>query len=130
MKPSIKKINIDYPEIPIDDQSLPNISLILPYDSKMKKQPELFNFMTNEADKIEEELLIKYPKEKVVPVVNKLRHLIKGMHCRSDGKTVGIFVSPFAEKIYYFTPSHLEDHTLPVLVQRKEVFNIRYDANQ
>ncbi|MDE3183513.1 MAG: hypothetical protein KGM16_08850 [Bacteroidota bacterium] len=124
MKPSTKKINIDYPEIPFDEQSQPVISLILPYDSKMKKQPELFNFMTARADKIEEELLIKYPKEKVVPVVNKLRHLIKGMKCRADGKTVGIFVSPFAEKIYYFTPSHLDDHELPVLVQREEVFNI------
>ena len=130
MKPSIKKNNIDYPEINVDEQSQPVISLILPYDSKMKKQPELFNFMTARADKIEEELLIKYPKEKVVPVVNKLRHLIKEMKCRSDGKTVGIFVSPFAEKIYYFTPSHLEEHTLPVLVQREEVFNIKYNSNQ
>jgi hypothetical protein len=129
MKPITKKNNIDYPEINVDEQSQPAISLILPYDSKMKKQPDLFDFMTNEADKIEKELLIKYPKEKVVPVVNKLRHLIKEMKCRSDGKTVGIFVSPFAEKIYYFTPSHLDDRKLSVLVKYDEAF-FGYTGNQ
>ena len=113
---------MDYLEIPVDGQSLPRISLILPYNLKMKKQPELFNFMAAEADKTEKELLMEYPKEKVVPVINKLRHLIKGMHCSPDGKTAGIFISPFAEKIYYFTPSHLEDRTLPVLVKHDETF--------
>lgn len=122
MKLSTKKINIDYPEIPFDDESLPSVSLVIPYNSKMKKQPELFNFMTAQADKIEKELLIKYPKEKAIPVINKLRCIVKEMRCRSDGKTVGIFVSPFAEKIYYFTPSHLEDRRIPVLVKHDETF--------
>ena len=122
MKPSTRKNNIDYPEITVDDESLPSISLILPYNLKMKKQPELFNFMTAQADKLEEELLMKYSREKTVPVINKLRNLIKEMRCRSDGKTVGIFVSSFAEKIYYFTPSHLDDRRLPVLVKHDEAF--------
>ena len=95
----------------------------------MKKQPDLFNFMTGLADKIEEELLIKHPKEKAIPVINKLRSLIKEMRCRSDGKSVGIFVSPFAEKIYYFTPSNLEEHKLPVLVKHDNPF-LGYNRNQ
>ena len=129
MKHSTKKDNIDDHQITDDDQNLPRISLIIPYNLKMKKQPDLFNFMTAQADKIEKELLMKYPGEKVVPVINKLRHLIKGMRCCSHEKTVGIFVSPFAEKIYYFTPSNLGDRKLPVLVKYDEAF-FGYTGNQ
>lgn len=98
MKSSAIKNNLDIPKDPFDDQNQPGISLILPCTLKMKKQPDLFNFMTELADKIEGELLIKHPKEKAIPVINKLRRLIKEMRCGSDGKSVGIFVSRFAKK--------------------------------
>lgn len=123
MTPITKKIKNDYSEITDDEQGMPRISLVIPYSLKMKKQPDLFNFMTAKVDKIEKEILMKCPEEKAVPLIKKLRHLIKGMKCRSDGKTVGIFVSSLAAKIYYFTPSHLEEHKLPVLVHREEESN-------
>ncbi len=111
------KSKIEYPEITEEYEATPRISLVLPYTSKMKKQPELLNFLTSQADNVEKELLMDYPEERVVPVIKELRKLIKGVRCRSDGKSVGIFVSPVAAKVFYFTPSHLETYTLPVLVQ-------------
>ena len=130
MKPSAKKNKATSAENTLYDPSLPSISLILPFDSKMKHQSGLLNYMTDQADKVEEGLLKEYSKEKVLPVMNKLRHLIKGMRCRSDGKTVGIFVSSFAEKIYYFTPTHLEERRLPVLAHRQELFNKNKSEDQ
>lgn len=110
------KLNI---RVPDDQQNFPRVSLIIPFDSRMKKQPGLFNLLTTAADKTEKQLLVNYSKERVVPVIKKLRNLIKSMTCKSDQKTIGIFVSPHVEKLYYFTPSDpAKDYLPPVLVVR------------
>ena len=102
-----------------DDETLPRISLIIPYDPKMKSQLGLFNLLTAAADKTEKELMINYPEERVIPVIKKLRCLIKSMVCSTHEKSIGIFVSPLSEKVYYFTPTNIsEDYVPPVLVQR------------
>jgi hypothetical protein len=106
---------------PDDQENFPRVSLIIPFDSKMKKQPGLFNLLTFAADKTEKELMVNYPKERVVPVINKLRHLMESMVCKSNGKTIGIFVSPNLEKLYYFTPSDpAKSYIPPVLVIRPD----------
>ncbi|MEP6627769.1 MAG: hypothetical protein ABJA32_07285 [Ginsengibacter sp.] len=100
-----------------DPENFPRVSMIIPFDSKMKKQPGLFMLLTSAADKTEKELLVNYSKERVEPVINKLRHLIKSMNCKSNEMTIGIFVSPHMEKLYYFTPTDLaKDYVPPVLV--------------
>ena len=105
--------------MPDNDESLPRISLVIPFDPKMRSQPGLINILTAAADKTEKELMINYPEERVIPVINKLRCLIKSMVCSSHEKSIGIFVSPLSEKVYYFTPKNLsEDYFPPVLVQR------------
>ena len=101
-----------------EEESLPRISLIIPYNSKMKTQPGLFNLLTAAADKTEKELMISYPEERVIPVIRKLRCLIKSIACSTSEKSIGIFVSPLTEKVYYFTPATLsKDYVPPVLVQ-------------
>ncbi len=106
------------PLIPSGYKAMPRISLILPFTPKMKKYPEFFNELMCEAEKIENELLKNYSKEEVTDLINKFRTLIEGMHCPSYGKCTAIFVSPIAAKVYYFTPSHLEEHIPGVLVQK------------
>ena len=69
------KNNKDYPDLP-DAESLPCISLILPFDLKMKKENGLFNLLTVAADKIEIDLLRNYPERRVAEVIKKLRKLI------------------------------------------------------
>ena len=113
------KNKIDYTEITNSEESFPRISLIIPFDRKMRSQPDLFNLLTAAADKTEKELMIDYPEESILPVIKKLRCLIKSMVSIPDEKSIGIFVSPLTEKVYYFTPSNpSKDYFPPVLVQR------------
>ena len=105
-----------------DKQNFPRVSLIIPFNSKMKKQAGLFNLLTLAADKTERELMVKYSKERVMPVIKKLRLLIKSMICKRDQKTIALFVCPHSEKLYYFTPSDpAKDYFPPVLVARLDV---------
>lgn len=107
MKKSIESTSI------IEEYEIePRISVVLPFNQKMKKQPELVAILTAEADKIEKKLLINFPEVKVEPVVKKLGNLITRIHSTPNGKSVGIFISSLTEKVYYFSPSHLEDYKL------------------
>ena len=112
------KKNPDSSEIPNLEDCAPRISIIIPYDRKGNKPETLFNNLLLEADKIEKELMKRYPKEKASPVIDKLRHLIQNIPPGKEGKSMGIFVSPCTEKIYYFTPTDPSQTYLPpVLVK-------------
>jgi hypothetical protein len=103
----------DLAEIPIK----PCITLIIPFEGKMKNKTYMDYLLKVKADEIEKQLLNDNPRETVSPLINKLRNTLKTVHCAREGKTIGVFVSPSAEKVYYFSPSHLEDFKLPVLVK-------------
>jgi hypothetical protein len=97
------KHNKDYPDMPTAAESQPRVSLILPFELKMNQEKGLFDLLTLSADKIEKELRLRYSKERTMPVIKKLRHLIGGIHCQPNNQNIGIFVSPFIEKVYFFT---------------------------
>jgi hypothetical protein len=105
---------------PAEIQATPRITLIIPYEGKLKNQTHLDSLLRKKADETEKELLNHYPSETVLPLVNKLRNIITKVERADEGKTIGIFVSPWAERVYYFSPSHLEDFKLPVLVKTGE----------
>ncbi|MGN6297633.1 MAG: hypothetical protein ACTHM7_12685 [Ginsengibacter sp.] len=107
----------DGPGNPAEIHATPRITLIIPYEGKLKNPKHLDTLLRKKADETEKELLNDYPSETVLPLIDKLRNIIKQVQCADDGKTIGIFVSPWAEKVYYFSPSHLEDFKLPVLVK-------------
>ena len=110
--------NIDCSETPDLQDCAPRISIIIPYDRKSNKQEMLLNNLLLEADRIEKELMKNYSEEEASPVINKLRHLIQGISPGKEGKSMGIFVSPCTEKVYYFTatdPSQI--YFPPVLVR-------------
>ena len=93
------------------------VTLIIPYAAKMKNKTHLHNLLRSKVDETEKELLNAYSPDTVLQLINKLRNAMTLAHCPGQGKSIGIFVSQVAEKVYYFTPSHLEDHRLPVLVK-------------
>ena len=109
--------NTDGQGNPDEIQPTPRITLIIPYEGKITNKTHFDSLLRLKADETEKELLSVYPKETVLPLINKLRSVLKTVECASQGKTIGIFVSSWAEKVYYFTPSHLEDFKLPVLVE-------------
>jgi hypothetical protein len=107
----------DSQENPAEIQTKPCITLIIPYEWKMKNKTYLDSLLRLKADETEKELLNNYPMETVSSLVNKLRNMLKEVRCPSKGKTIAIFISPSAEKVYYFSPSHLEDFKLPGLME-------------
>lgn len=123
-----KKLTVKNNKLPdemlSDSKNLPRVSLIIPFRHEMTKQPGLVKLLVSAANKVEQSLMIKYSVERVIPVMKKLRHLIKDVKCRKDEKTLAIFVSPLSEKIYYFTPSKALRY-LPVLVKKI----IKWDKN-
>ena len=54
---SYMKNKKEYIKKPDNDESLPGISLVIPFDPKMRSQPGLFNMLTAAADKTEKELM-------------------------------------------------------------------------
>jgi hypothetical protein len=51
--------------------------------------------------KIEKELLTHYLTEKAIPVIIKLKALIRNLNFNTHTNSIAIFVSPVAEKVYY-----------------------------
>ena len=106
------KESIDYSVIPDFEECLPRISLIIPYSPTRKTQAELISWLTLEADRIENDLMKNYCNEKTTLIIKKLRHLIEGISLKRD-KSIGIFLSPSSEKVYYFTPTDPSKISLP-----------------
>ena len=103
----MKKIK-EYLKMPDAVKSLPLISLVFPFELKMNQQLSLTNMLTLAADNEEKKLALKYPEERVGPLIKKLRHLIAGIPCRKDKMSLCILVSPLIEKVYYFSPGGKE----------------------
>lgn len=91
-------------EIEVQDISkdLPFISLITPFEPKMRVKTVLASGLDTAADNIQKELLEKYPEDQAMPVVKKLRNMIKDLNYNTRTKSIAIFISPLIEKVYYY----------------------------
>ncbi len=79
----------------------PAISVILPFEPKMKPKTELSYSLEMAAEKVEKELSENYPDDMSMLVMQKLRALIKGLNFNSYKKSIAIYVSPVFEKVLY-----------------------------
>ncbi len=80
---------------------LPAVSLILPFEPKLSPRPELEYRLKMAVNKTEKELMANYPPEKVQPLMDKLRKLVGGINFSTHKKSLGIFISPVVEKMFY-----------------------------
>jgi len=80
---------------------LPCISIIMPFEPKIGLKKELDYKLKMAKNKIEKELELNYPEDRVLPVLNKLNLILEGLNYNTHKKSVAIFVSPLVEKIYY-----------------------------
>ena len=88
-----------------DLEKSPHTSLIVPFSEEMRKQGGLLRLLTSATDKAAKELMIKYPKDQATLLINKLRKATEEVTAIPNEKTLAIFVSRFAKKIYFFTPT-------------------------
>lgn len=80
---------------------LPAVSIILPFNPVITRKADLeYNLMLI-MHKIEQELLTLYTAEKVVPVLIKLKNVIRNISYSTHKKSIAIFVSPVIDKVYY-----------------------------
>jgi len=79
----------------------PAVSVIVPFEPKMSLKSEITHSLKIAADKVERELLESYPNELAVPVLEKLRAIIKNLNFNTHKKSIAIYVSPVFEKVLY-----------------------------
>jgi len=82
-------------------QYLPAVSIILPFQPVIIKKRQLEYSLMLILKKIEQELLNNYAAENAVPVILKIKNVIRSLNYSSHKKSIAIFVSPVIEKVYY-----------------------------
>ena len=97
-----------YPDIAIQQRQvigkikyLPAVSIILPFHPVITKKDELKYSLMLIMHKIEQDLLTRYAAEKAVPVLIKLKNVIRNLNYRTHKRSIAIFVSPVVDKVYY-----------------------------
>jgi hypothetical protein len=90
-------------------EDIPFGSIIIPFEPKMKIKFAFDNIINDAAAKTEKELMESFPENKSAQVIRKMHHALHSLNfSEHKGKSIGIFVSPLIEKVYYFnyhTPS-------------------------
>lgn len=79
----------------------PAVSVILPFEPKMGLKTELAHKLKIAADQVEKELKEHYPVEIALPVINKLKGIIKNLNFNTHKKSIAIYISPVFEKVLY-----------------------------
>jgi hypothetical protein len=77
------------------------MSLIIPFDPQTTAKAVLVTRLNNAVAKITEDLKEQYPDDKWLPAVKRLGHIIKDLNYYTFKKSIAIFMSPLAEKVYY-----------------------------
>jgi Bacterial archaeo-eukaryotic release factor family 3 len=85
----------------IGTRYLPAVSIILPFEPKMSPKAEVEYRLKIALGKVEKELMQNYSAEKVIPVINKLHQIARGLNFNTHKKSIAIFVSPLVEKVFY-----------------------------
>src|SRR6185295_8284129 len=79
----------------------PAVSIILPFEPKMSIKAELEHALKLACQQVEKELRASYPDEQAMPVLEKLRTLIRNLDYSTYKKSIALFVSPLLEKVLY-----------------------------
>lgn len=79
----------------------PAVSIILPFEPKMRLKAELSHLLKVTIDKVAKELKENYPWDVSALVLEKLKSLIKTLNFGTHKKSVAIYVSPVFEKVIY-----------------------------
>lgn len=96
-----------------DYLNAPHISLVIPFEPKMKNKMQLQKVLTGYATQTEKDLLRKYGADEVRNVMKKLKSVISKIDDPAD-KSIAIFISRGTEKVIYFDHSdYVQNHPLP-----------------
>jgi len=99
--------------------NVPAVSIILPFHPIVAGKKELEYQLKRALEKVESGLMGHYSSDFAIPVLEKLRGMIRTLNYNTHKKSVAIFVSPLVEKVYYL------DVPLEEKIVVDETFEIR-----
>ncbi len=105
----------------------PAVSVIMPFEPKMKLKKELIQSLEHAADKVEEELLESYPGEMGNLVIQKLKAIINNLNFSTHKNSIAIYVSPVFEKVLYLD---MEVEQRIVVAESFEIRDLVYNKKQ
>lgn len=105
----------------------PAVSVIMPFEPKMKLKKELIQSLEIAADKVEEQLLESYPGEMGNLVIQKLKAIIKNLNFSTHKNSIAIYVSPVFEKVLYLD---MEVEQRIVVDESFEIRDLVYNKKQ
>jgi len=82
-------------------QKMPSVALVLPFDPKMTPRQEMDKTQRTLLERVEKELLSHHGAEDAMPVIRKLRQLVRGLNYSTLRKSIAVFVSPEVAKVCY-----------------------------
>jgi hypothetical protein len=80
---------------------LPTVSIVMPFAPVTMPKKQLEQQFKTALAKVEAKLMNDYGVQKALPVIIKLRDKISKLNYNSTKKSVAIFVSPIADRMYY-----------------------------
>lgn len=80
---------------------LPAVSVVMPFHPVLSAKRDLEHNLRRAVEKVESALMQQYPGDRAMPVLEKLRKLVRELNYNTHKKSVAIFVSPVMEKVYY-----------------------------
>jgi hypothetical protein len=90
-------------EVQIDVLYLPSVAIILPFQPVMTPKAELQQRIKTVANKVERDIMASYPRQQALPVIIRLRSVIRNLNYNTLQKSIAIFVSPIIEKVFYLS---------------------------
>jgi Bacterial archaeo-eukaryotic release factor family 3 len=79
----------------------PFVSIVMPFTPVITLKKDLEYLLKSALSKIEANLIKNYPNDKAMPVIIKLKNLVRSLNYNTHKKSIAIFVSPVVEKVYY-----------------------------
>lgn len=84
-----------------ETDNAPAVSLIQSFQPKMSSKSDIDHRLKSVVGKAEKELLALYPADRVLPVIQRLQHVLQDLNYYTHKMSIAIFVSPAEEKVAY-----------------------------
>ena len=88
-------------DLPETAYNFPAVSIVLPFEPKMKSKRDLTVSLQAALYKIEKDLFARFSVEMSVLVLQKLKMVLKDLNYSTHKKSIAIYVSPVFEKVIY-----------------------------
>jgi len=123
---------LQQPQLISEITYLPAVSIILPVQPVNAPKSQLENRLKLIIEKIEQRLVTLYSEKKAVPVIIKLKNIIRNLNYNTHKKGIAIFVSPVMEEAFYLEAEVEEKIAIDEFFEvRDEVFRkkINYEIS-